>query len=138
MFVHMVCCFFFLMRRRPPRSTRTDTLFPYTTLFRSWFLANVVTLDWHFQLDAGRSFAECAEELAARFPDERPLIEAWLHRFNETLEHPVPGMAELVEELYARQVPLYAITNFSADLLPPFRTRSAERRVGKACVGPCK
>src|SRR3546814_1670155 len=28
-------CFFFLMIRRPPRSTRTDTLFPYTTLFRS-------------------------------------------------------------------------------------------------------
>src|SRR3546814_16582659 len=34
----MRCCvvlFFFLMIRRPPRSTRTDTLFPYTTLFRS-------------------------------------------------------------------------------------------------------
>src|SRR3546814_7978399 len=33
-----MCClssFFFLMIRRPPRSTRTDTLFPYTTLFRS-------------------------------------------------------------------------------------------------------
>src|SRR3546814_16718379 len=29
--------FFFLMIRRPPRSTRTDTLFPYTTLFRSLF-----------------------------------------------------------------------------------------------------
>src|SRR3546814_13707974 len=29
--------FFFLMIRRPPRSTRTDTLFPYTTLFRSNF-----------------------------------------------------------------------------------------------------
>src|SRR3546814_14819502 len=28
-------CLFFLMIRRPPRSTRTDTLFPYTTLFRS-------------------------------------------------------------------------------------------------------
>src|SRR3546814_3954696 len=27
--------YFFLLRRRPPRSTRTDTLFPYTTLFRS-------------------------------------------------------------------------------------------------------
>src|SRR3546814_7910641 len=27
------------MIRRPPRSTRTDTLFPYTTLFRSWLLA---------------------------------------------------------------------------------------------------
>src|SRR3546814_12913862 len=29
------CVLFFLMLRRPPRSTRTDTLFPYTTLFRS-------------------------------------------------------------------------------------------------------
>src|SRR3546814_18213504 len=33
----MCSCFFFLMIRRPPRSTRTDTLFPYTTLFRSRF-----------------------------------------------------------------------------------------------------
>src|SRR3546814_12983957 len=31
----MLSYFFFLMIRRPPRSTRTDTLFPYTTLFRS-------------------------------------------------------------------------------------------------------
>src|SRR3546814_11045983 len=31
--------FFFLMIRRPPRSTRTDTLFPYTTLFRSSYSA---------------------------------------------------------------------------------------------------
>src|SRR3546814_9321003 len=41
-FCFLACCsyyvyrsFFFLMIRRPPRSTRTDTLFPYTTLFRS-------------------------------------------------------------------------------------------------------
>src|SRR3546814_19615833 len=33
----MFLFFFFLMIRRPPRSTRTDTLFPYTTLFRSEF-----------------------------------------------------------------------------------------------------
>src|SRR3546814_4254321 len=31
----VILLFFFLMIRRPPRSTRTDTLFPYTTLFRS-------------------------------------------------------------------------------------------------------
>src|SRR3546814_2158194 len=41
LFCHHIACyyfvtaFFFLMIRRPPRSTRTDTLFPYTTLFRS-------------------------------------------------------------------------------------------------------
>src|SRR3546814_5882917 len=42
--LYRLCCefyvsfFFFLMRQRPPRSTRTDTLFPYTTLFRSILL----------------------------------------------------------------------------------------------------
>src|SRR3546814_8593308 len=37
--------FFFLMIRRPPRSTRTDTLFPYTTLFRSHEIP-LLTQDW--------------------------------------------------------------------------------------------
>src|SRR3546814_3507498 len=39
--------FFFLMIRRPPRSTRTDTLFPYTTLFRS------VQVEVHHRVGAG-------------------------------------------------------------------------------------
>src|SRR3546814_601264 len=34
-FISVIFLVFFLMLRRPPRSTRTDTLFPYTTLFRS-------------------------------------------------------------------------------------------------------
>src|SRR3546814_12337795 len=39
--------FFFLMIRRPPRSTRTDTLFPYTTLFRSADLRRAYLLRPH-------------------------------------------------------------------------------------------
>src|SRR3546814_7866338 len=39
MFLCEVSIFFFLMLRLPPRSTRTDTLFPYTTLFRSCALS---------------------------------------------------------------------------------------------------
>src|SRR3546814_5045428 len=35
LYLYLCIVFFFLMIRRPPRSTRTDTLFPYTTLFRS-------------------------------------------------------------------------------------------------------
>src|SRR3546814_20847665 len=38
----VVLLFFFLMIRRPPRSTRTDTLFPYTTLFRSLRMQAIV------------------------------------------------------------------------------------------------
>src|SRR3546814_14630689 len=37
-----IIVFFFLMIRRPPRSTRTDTLFPYTTLFRSEVVGMIV------------------------------------------------------------------------------------------------
>src|SRR3546814_16888358 len=40
-------CFFFLMIRRPPRSTRTYTLFPYTTLFRSLGLAGLTAACGH-------------------------------------------------------------------------------------------
>src|SRR3546814_1821559 len=42
-FTRYIC--FFLMIRRPPRSTRTDTLFPYTTLFRSISKGNNMTFD---------------------------------------------------------------------------------------------
>src|SRR3546814_3887617 len=38
----MSCYVFFLMIRRPPRSTRTDTLLPYTTLFRSFETVTIV------------------------------------------------------------------------------------------------
>src|SRR3546814_7283229 len=49
--------FFFLMIRRPPRSTRTDTLFPYTTLFRSDHRRGRIGGRHHVQQD-GRFGAE--------------------------------------------------------------------------------
>src|SRR3546814_3561008 len=52
----MYVCFFFLMIRRPPRSTRTDTLFPYTTLFRSSTEAALGRLSgpWQIRRESGR------------------------------------------------------------------------------------
>src|SRR3546814_15149520 len=46
--MYTIVYFFFLMIRRPPRSTRTDTLFPYTTLFRSlcWILQGTARVGW--------------------------------------------------------------------------------------------
>src|SRR3546814_10973073 len=52
---------FFLMIRRPPRSTRTDTLFPYTTLFRS--LSDATSgRSWY-----GEKQPESLEDLPATF-----------------------------------------------------------------------
>lgn len=87
----------------------------------AWFLANVVTLDWHFQHDEGRDASETTTELIALYPEERGLIEAYVPRWLETIPGPVPGMLELVEALAAAGMPLYAITNFSHEFFPRFR-----------------
>ena len=82
---------------------------------RAWFMDTVIPLDWHGQHDAGRSAEEMIAERGALFPQHAALIEAWLTTFNETIPGPVPGSSAIVEELSARGVPLYAITNFGAD-----------------------
>src|SRR3546814_15474102 len=48
-------CFFFLMTRRPPRSTRTDTLVPYTTLFRSAAIPSAARQDQAADRRGGRA-----------------------------------------------------------------------------------
>lgn len=86
-----------------------------------WFLANVVTPEWHFQHDAGRSLAEMAAELVALHPNYALHIEAYRTRFNETIPGPVEGSLEIVHELAERGVPLFAITNFGAEFWGMFR-----------------
>jgi 2-haloacid dehalogenase len=80
-----------------------------------WFLAEVVTEEWHFQSDAGRPLADIVPELKAKFPQHAALIDAYRDRFEETLPHEIPGTHELVRRLAAREVPLYALTNFGAE-----------------------
>ena len=89
------------------------------------FLRDVVTIPWHFQHDAGRDFADTSAELIAQFPQHRVLIEAWASRFLDSIPGPVADMPQLVDELHARGVPLYAITNFSHEFWLPFRAREA-------------
>jgi len=80
-----------------------------------WFLANVVTEEWHFQTDAGRPLDEMVAKLKAQFPLQAALIEAYRNRFEETIPHAVPGTHAIVHQLAARDVPLYALTNFGAE-----------------------
>lgn len=86
-----------------------------------WFVAHVVTPEWHFQHDAGRPLAEMVPELKARFPSYATLIDAYATRFNETIPGPVQGSLELVERLDSAGVPLFAITNFGHEFWEGFR-----------------
>ncbi|MEP6784801.1 MAG: HAD family phosphatase [Sphingomonadales bacterium] len=92
---------------------------------REAFLANVATLDWHAQHDAGRPFAETSAELIAAHPQEAAWIAAWGNRWLETIPGPIAGMPEIIADLVARDVPLYAITNFSGEFWKPFVAREA-------------
>ena len=86
-----------------------------------WFLAHVLTEDWHFQSDAGRPLAEMVAELRGRHPEHAPLIDAYRDRFNETIDRPIEGAHELVRRLHAAGVPLFALTNFGAEFFAGFR-----------------
>lgn len=93
---------------------------------REWFVTHVVTPEWHFQHDAGRDFADTSAELIAAFPEHESLITPFGPRFGETLGEILPGMRKLVADLAGRDVPLFAITNFSHEFWPDFVTREAE------------
>jgi len=87
------------------------------------FIEDTDLYGWHETLDGGRPYAEAAAELNEKFPQYADLIAAWSERFGETISGPVPGVHALVEALDAREVPLFAITNFSADFWAPFHEK---------------
>jgi 2-haloacid dehalogenase len=87
------------------------------------FIEDVGLWEWHDTLDGGRDFREAADELSEKFPAYADLISAWGERFGETISDPIPGVHAIVEELDARGVPLFAITNFSADFWKPFHEK---------------
>jgi len=89
------------------------------------FLATVCTTEWNRRQDAGRTFAEAARELLPHHADKLELIEAFGKRFDEMISGPIPGSVEVLAELKALRVPLYAITNWSAETFPPQRRRFA-------------
>jgi len=86
-----------------------------------FFVTHVVTPEWHFQHDAGRALDDMVTERIAEFPEYATLIAAYAPRFNETIPGPVTGSLEIVQELAESGVPLFAITNFGAELWEGFR-----------------
>src|SRR3546814_16438376 len=125
----LLVSFFFLMIRRPPRSTRTDTLFPYTTLFRSEVelrtivreerrvtAAFVLRQDIHFRGELGvrRDRAGLRQNLAtldfftADAADQRADIVAGLDLVEQLTEHLDAGQHGLLGVLDADDFAFFA------------------------------
>ncbi|MDP8905585.1 MAG: HAD family phosphatase [Chloroflexota bacterium] len=80
-----------------------------------WFLANVTTPEWNLLQDRGRTLAEATDELVARHPEHEQLIRAYYERWPEMLAGPIDENVVTLAELRAAGVPLYALTNWSAE-----------------------
>ncbi|MGC8633265.1 MAG: HAD family hydrolase [Candidatus Limnocylindrales bacterium] len=87
------------------------------------FLAEVCTPQWNAGQDAGRPWGEAVAELSARHPEARELILAFDQRWEEMLGGPIEGSVELLAELRAARLPLYALSNWSAAKFPIARAR---------------
>jgi 2-haloacid dehalogenase len=79
------------------------------------FLAHVCTPEWNREQDAGRPFGEAEAEAAARHPEMVDFIRAWAQNFDEMIPRAIDGSVAILEELRRRGVPLYALTNWSAE-----------------------
>ncbi len=87
------------------------------------FLATVCTPEWNARQDAGRPFAEAVAQLTEEFPSERERIVAFHERWPETLGEGIAGTVAILGELHARSLPLYALSNWSAETFPVARAR---------------
>src|SRR3546814_19317038 len=136
----------FLMIRRPPRSTRTDTLFPYTTLFRSHrllFRPAVSQIALHLPPQSGQRFAEL--KAAVVFPRFLGLaiggvvavLLASPRIISDGLQMPVRIRAEPAAHIGGRKADAVTPPNFFRVLdtpAPRIQISSEERRLWNARV----
>src|SRR3546814_12516598 len=123
------------MIRRPPRSTRIDTLFPYTTLFRSliWNLRaglNVAALQCQFSpfLGTVRNYNQLLRHQAAELDSARASLERYFKRVHSKAGP--RAFDQYTTRTYNNFSTLYGQLGFCP-------TRSEERRVRKEGVSTC-
>lgn len=89
----------------------------------TWFLDTVCTPEWNRGLDEGLSFEAEITRLASIHPEWRREIEAYYTRWEEMLGGCIGGSVSLLGALRERGVPLYGLTNFSAETFGVARRR---------------
>src|SRR3546814_19957556 len=125
------CCvlfFFFLMIRRPPRSTRTDTLFPYTTLFRSHH-ASAAQRRRRRRAPAARSALLVAVEARQKQGEERGRLHIALRGGDRARSGAAGGGRCRLRSYPHRRGAMLRCRRL---------LRSEERRVGTECVRTCR
>src|SRR3546814_14236042 len=134
------------MIRRPPRSTRTDTLFPYTTLFRSAYVKE----------DAGKILLGAFEPVAKPWGLDGIPEDFCFDQLPEDVDHFAPVLEAMVKRVpILESAGIHTFFNGPESFTPDDRYllgeapelanfyvaagfRSEERRVGQECVSICR
>src|SRR3546814_10944938 len=117
--------FFVLMIRRPPSSTRTDTLFPYTTLFRARLSGPII--DDKLLFVASAAYANSDGRIHNVFLDKTVDGEERINLRGKLRFIPAPNLTVDLTGSYEDR-----------DSGVAYFVRSEERRVGKECVSTCR
>lgn len=87
------------------------------------FLAEVATLEWNAQHDAGRRWEDGVALLTAEYPEDAELISAYWERWEEMMAGPIQGTVDILAKLKASGAELHALTNWSNQTFPIARER---------------
>jgi 2-haloacid dehalogenase/putative hydrolase of the HAD superfamily len=84
---------------------------------RERFLGEICTAAWHVETDRGHPFADNCARLAQRHPEHAEAIWAWRNRWGEMFSGAISETEAAIEELHARGVPQYGLSNISGETL---------------------
>ncbi len=85
---------------------------------RQWFLDNICTQAWNTEQDAGRSLADGTHMLVEQYPHHESLIRAYYDRWHEMLRGALPEGVAILRGLHQAGMPLFGLTNWSAETFP--------------------
>ena len=108
---------------------RWDPRVLYSKIFpdpgeRDRFLAEVCTIAWHGETDRGMSFADNIRLLSQKHPEHAAAIAAWWDRWPEMFSGNITETESVIEDLHARGVPMFGLSNMSTEAWPGVRAMS--------------
>ena len=88
-----------------------------------FFMDNVCNREWFTRMDRGESMDTCVAELQKVYPQYADAVAMFRDRWFEMCNGEIPGMLEIIQDLKAKGVGVYGLTNWPAETFPEARRR---------------
>ncbi|MBF0298624.1 MAG: HAD family phosphatase [Oligoflexia bacterium] len=99
-------------------------------LYKKYFANDLIKMNHFYQeteiikmnieMDRGRPYDDALTELSTKFPHYQHAVCIWKTRWPEMVAGSIEGTVKILESLYEKNYPLYAITNWSCETFYPY------------------